>query len=97
MRRGINGFFNYHAVLAAGCERVPFRHHVTSLWRRRIRRCSRCSQKDRSTRTGIKNFAGDRLSKPRILGPTCALSSDPQGGGAVWGKVVHTVSVRGDR
>ena len=42
----VRGYFNYHAVPTNGCALDVFRHHVTDLWRRTLRRRS---QKDRIT------------------------------------------------
>src|ERR1700680_2449758 len=44
--RVVRGYFNYHAVPTTGQALNVFRHHVTDLWRRTLRRRS---QKDRVT------------------------------------------------
>src|SRR5437660_1991530 len=44
--RVVRGYFNYHAVPTNGRALEVFRHHVTDLWRRTLRRRS---QKDRMT------------------------------------------------
>jgi RNA-directed DNA polymerase len=44
--RVVRGYFNYHAVPTNGQALNVFRHHVTDLWRRTLRRRS---QKDRMT------------------------------------------------
>src|SRR5947207_7468356 len=44
--RVVRGYFNYHAVPTNGQALNVFRHHVTDLWRRALRRRS---QKDRMT------------------------------------------------
>src|SRR5438128_7600932 len=44
--RVVRGYFNYHAVPTNARALVAFRHHVTDLWRRTLRRRS---QKDRIT------------------------------------------------
>ena len=35
---GVTGFFNYHAVPTNMRAVAAFRHHVTDLWRRTLRR-----------------------------------------------------------
>ena len=45
----VHGYFNYHAVPTNARALDVFRHHVTDLWRRTLRRRS---QKDRLTWDG---------------------------------------------
>ena len=45
LRRVVRGYFNYHAVPTNARALDVFRHHVTDLWRRTLRRRS---HKDRS-------------------------------------------------
>ena len=40
LRRVVRGYFNYHAVPTNGRTLDVFRHHVTDLWRRTLRRRS---------------------------------------------------------
>jgi RNA-directed DNA polymerase len=62
----VNGYFNYHAVPTNGRALHVFRHHVTNLWRRALRRRS---QKDRMTWARMTQLADDWLPKPIILHP----------------------------
>ena len=62
----INGYFNYHAVPTNGQALHVFRHHVTDLWRRTLRRRS---QKDRMTWERMTQLVNDWLPKPVILHP----------------------------
>ena len=62
----VNGYFNYHAVPTNGQALHVFRHHVTDLWRRTLRRRS---QKDRMTWERMTQLANDWLPKPNILHP----------------------------
>ena len=60
------GYFNYHAVPTNGRALEVFRHHVTDLWRRTLRRRS---QKDRITWTRMTHLVNAWLPKPNILHP----------------------------
>jgi len=62
----VNGYFNYHAVPNNGRALHVFRHHITDLWRRTLRRRS---QKDRMTWERMTQLADDWLPKPMILHP----------------------------
>jgi RNA-directed DNA polymerase len=62
----VRGYFNYHAVPTNGPALDVFRHHVTDIWRRTLRRRS---QKDRMTWERMTQLAGDWLPKPIILHP----------------------------
>jgi group II intron reverse transcriptase/maturase len=64
--RVVRGYFNYHAVPTNGRALDVFRHHVTDLWRRTLRRRS---QKDRMTWTRMTQLVDDWLPKPIILHP----------------------------
>ena len=64
--RVVRGYFNYHAVPTNGQALEVFRHHVTDLWRRTLRRRS---QKDGITWTRMTQLANDWLPKPTILHP----------------------------
>ena len=66
LKQVVTGFFNYHAVPTNFPALAAFRHHVTDLWRRSLRRRS---QKDRMTESWITRLAEDFLPKPRILHP----------------------------
>jgi RNA-directed DNA polymerase len=62
----VQGYFNYHAVPTNGQALSVFRHHVTDLWRRTLRRRS---QKDRITWARMTQLTDDWLPKPIILHP----------------------------
>jgi group II intron reverse transcriptase/maturase len=62
----LRGYFNYHAVPTNARALAVFRHHVTDLWRRTLRRRS---QKDRITWARMTRLADDFLPKPIILHP----------------------------
>ena len=66
LRRVVQGYFNYYAVPTNAQALVAFRHHVTDLWRRTLRRRS---QKDGFTWTRMTKLADDWLPKPLILHP----------------------------
>jgi group II intron reverse transcriptase/maturase len=66
LRQVVTGFFGYHAVPTNGRALQAFRHHVTELWRRALRRRS---QKDGSTWERVAGLADEWLPKPRILHP----------------------------
>jgi group II intron reverse transcriptase/maturase len=66
LRQVVTGFFGYHAVPTNSRALLAFRHHVTELWLRSLRRRS---QKDGSTWERITRLADDWLPKPRILHP----------------------------
>jgi RNA-directed DNA polymerase len=66
LRQVVTGFFAYHAVPTNSRALHVFRHHVTDLWRRSLRRRS---QKDRMTWDRIKKLADDFLPPARILHP----------------------------
>jgi RNA-directed DNA polymerase len=60
----LRGYFAYHAVPTNSKSLTAFRHHVTDLWRRTLRRRS---QKDPTTWARIEHLAAEFLPKPRIL------------------------------
>jgi RNA-directed DNA polymerase len=62
----VRGYFNYHAVPTNAYALAVFRHRVTDLWRRTLRRRS---QKDRMTWAWITQLADAWLPKPIILHP----------------------------
>jgi RNA-directed DNA polymerase len=64
--RVVRGYFNYHAVPTNGPALNVFRHHVTDLWRRTLRRRS---QKDRMTWERMTQLVDAWLPKPTILHP----------------------------
>jgi group II intron reverse transcriptase/maturase len=66
LRRVVQGYFNYYAVPTNAHALVAFRHHVTDLWRRTLRRRS---QKDGFTWVRMTKLADDWLPKPTILHP----------------------------
>jgi RNA-directed DNA polymerase len=66
LRQVVTGFFNYHAVPTNARALGSFRHHVTDLWRRSLRRRS---QRDRFTWARITKLAADWLPAVRILHP----------------------------
>ena len=66
LRRVVGGYFNYHAVPTNARALDAFRHHVTGLWRRTLRRRS---QKDRMTWERMMQLVDAWLPKPSILHP----------------------------
>jgi len=62
----VNGYFNYHAVPTNAHALYVFRHHITDLWRRTLRRRS---QKDRMTWERMTQLVDAWLPKPIILQP----------------------------
>ena len=66
LSRSSTGYFAYHAVPTNSRALSAFRHHVTDLWRRALRRRS---QKDGVTWERMTKLADDWLPKPRILHP----------------------------
>ncbi|PZM12882.1 group II intron reverse transcriptase/maturase [Rhizobium tubonense] len=66
LRQVVTGFFAYHAVPDNGVALRVFRHYVTDLWRRSLRRRS---QKDTMTWVRMKKLADDWLPKPLIRHP----------------------------
>ena len=66
LRQVVNGYFAYHAVPTNGPVLGVFRHHITRLWVRSLRRRS---QKDRFDWRRAEKLANDWLPKPRILHP----------------------------
>jgi RNA-directed DNA polymerase len=62
----VRGYFNYHAVPTNACALDVFRHHVTDIWRRTLRRRS---HKDRITWARMTKLVDDWLPKPLILHP----------------------------
>ena len=66
LRRVVGGYFNYHAMPTNARALDAFRHHVTDLWRRTLRRRS---QKDRMTWERMMQLVDAWLPKPSILHP----------------------------
>jgi RNA-directed DNA polymerase len=66
LKQVVIGYFAYHGVPTNGRSLGAFRHHVTGLWRRTLRRRS---QKDGSTWARITKLADEWLPQPRILHP----------------------------
>ena len=66
LKRVVSGFFNYHAVPTNGRALSVFRHRVTVLWQRTLRRRS---QKDRTSWDRMAGLVNDWLPRPRILHP----------------------------
>jgi group II intron reverse transcriptase/maturase len=62
----VTGYFAYHAVPTNSRALGAFRHHVTDLWRRSLRRRS---QKDHLTWDRAVQIAAAWLPRPRILHP----------------------------
>ena len=62
----VNGYFAYHAVPTNRRALMAFRHHVTDLWRRTLRRRS---QKDRFTWARMAKVADAWLPRPHLLHP----------------------------
>jgi len=66
LRQVVRGYFAYHAVPINSKSMSTFRHHVTDLWRRALRRPS---QRDRSTWARIAQLAAEFLPPVPILHP----------------------------
>jgi len=66
LKQVVRGYFNYFAVPTNGRALDVFRHHITDLWRRTLRRRS---QKDRITWERMTQLADAWLPKPIILHP----------------------------
>jgi RNA-directed DNA polymerase len=66
LRQVVGGFFAYHAVPTNGPALSAFRHYVTDLWLRTLRRRS---QKDEFTWTRSVRLANDWLPRPLIRHP----------------------------
>jgi len=66
LRQVVRGYFNYHAVPTNAHALAVFRHNVTELWRRTLRRRS---QKDGMTWTRMTLLVDAWLPKPIILHP----------------------------
>lgn len=66
LKQVVAGFFAYHAVPTNARALSAFRHYVTALWRRTLRRRS---QKDVMTWARITKIADAWLPQPRILHP----------------------------
>ena len=66
LKQVVRGFFAYHAVPTNFRALGAFRHHVSDLWRRTLRRRS---QKDGMTWAWITKIADAWLPQPRILHP----------------------------
>src|SRR3954454_11340102 len=62
----VSGYFAYHAVPTNRRALIAFRHHVTDLWRRTLRRRS---QKDRFTWARMAKLADAWLPRPHLLHP----------------------------
>ena len=62
----VTGWFNYDAVPTNSAALAAFRHHVTALWLRALRRRS---QRDRMTWARIAALARRWLPRSRILHP----------------------------
>jgi group II intron reverse transcriptase/maturase len=66
LKQVVSGFFNYNAVPTNSRTLAAFRHHVTIIWGRTLRRRS---QKDRTTWDRVAQLAEEWLPRPRILHP----------------------------
>jgi RNA-directed DNA polymerase len=66
LRQVVTGHFSYYAVPTNSRALSAFRHHVTDLWRRTLRRRS---QKDGFTWDRMAKLVDDWLPPPRILHP----------------------------
>ncbi len=66
LKRVVSGFFNYHAVPTNSRALTTFRHRVTVLWQRTLRRRS---QKDRTAWDRMAGLVDDWLPRARILHP----------------------------
>jgi hypothetical protein len=62
--RVVRGYFNYHAVPTNGQALNAFRHHVTDLWRRTLRRRSQkdgCQSAFKFDPSSASNFGSDAI------------------------------------
>jgi RNA-directed DNA polymerase len=66
LKAGVTGYFAYHAVPTNSRALGAFRHHVTGLWLRALRRRG---QRDRLTAERMAKIADAWLPAPRILHP----------------------------
>src|SRR6478736_3804516 len=66
LRQVVRGYFNYHAGPTNAHALAVFRHHVTDLWRRTLRRRS---QKGRMTWERMTQLVSGWLPEPIILHP----------------------------
>ena len=66
LRQVVIGHFGYYAVPTNARALSAFRHYVTDLWRRTLRRRS---QKDGSTWARMTRLADAWLPPPRVLHP----------------------------
>jgi hypothetical protein len=66
LRQVVTGWFNYHAVPTNSAALAAFRHHVTVLWLRTLRRRG---QRNRTTWARIAALVHRWLPRPRILHP----------------------------
>ena len=66
LKQVVTGHFAYYAVPTNSRALSAFRHYVTDLWRRTLRRRS---QKDGFTWHRMTKLANDWLPAPRILHP----------------------------
>ena len=95
LERVVRGYFNYHAVPTNGRALEVFRHHITNLWRRTLRRRS---QKDRMTWARMMQLVDAWLPKPIILHPLAERSlcrhtpkvGEAMGRGGAWLKFWHS-------
>ena len=78
LRQVVTGHFGYYAVPTNSRALSAFRHHVTDLWRRTLRRRS---QKGGFTWDRMTRLVDDWLPRHAsfIRGRMCALTSDTQG------------------
>jgi RNA-directed DNA polymerase len=66
LRQVVRGFFNYHAVPTNSRALSVFRHYVTVLWQRTLRRRG---QRDRFSWERIRQLVDGWLPRPKILHP----------------------------
>ena len=94
LRRVVRGYFNYHAVPTNARALDVFRHHVTDLWRRTLRRRSHTDH------LGTDDEAGGRLAPKTDHPPPLAerpLCRHPPEVGAVCGKAARKICAGGAR
>ncbi len=66
LRKVVQGYFAYHAVPGNSARLRVFRHHVTDLWRRALKRRG---QRDKTTWRRAAKLTADWLPRVRILHP----------------------------
>src|SRR5258708_36605271 len=88
--RVVRGYFNYHAVPTNGQTLNVFRHHVTDLWRRTLRRSQPEGSDDMGTDDAVGGCLASKTDYPPSLAERSLCRHTPEVG-AVCGKAARTV------